>query len=162
MQNLTIGDDEEKDESKVLRKGRPVIKTTVEFDDEVYSEMKIKAMESHKTLKDFLTEAAIEKIRKDGSPTSIKNILDQEIEANKFAKRVLELLSQEIPEAVAKVVLAQKCHLKGIEVMDLGPANMDEELIKLLGNAINHFSGESSARSFMDKLREILSMMVVK
>ena len=147
--------DEDKEGSKVFRKGRPVIKTTVEFDDDIYSEIKIKAMETHKTMKEFLTEAAVEKIKKAGMDPAKFLAIDHEFNANPFARKVLELLTNEMPVSLAKIVLAQKCNLKGIRIRELSPEVLDEEFIEILKRAIAHLSGEDEASGFEDELRQI-------
>jgi hypothetical protein len=145
-------------EEETLRKGRPVIKTTIEMDRELYYKVKEEVVKKHMSLKDFMSRAAHEKLERGGRPMDQRGIglgiLMETLEDNPFSSKVLSVLQTELPHPFGITVLVSKAQRYGVEIADLAPSDLTDEFIADLTLPIDFISGPEVAskvrRSLVD------------
>lgn len=98
------------------RRGRPVIKTTIEFPRDTYTDIKKQAAKEGKSIKDWLSLAALEKLLlKTIEPEEKAELYKIGIRSNSTTKKVYEILDKYLPENIAAALLLDSCEKADID-----------------------------------------------
>ena len=142
-----------------LRKGKPVIKTSLEMDRDLYYEIKEELAKKNTSLKDFLSRAAHEKLSRSRRPqihqrVAVDYVLEI-IERNPFARKVLDLLEKEIPHPFGTSVLVSKTEKYEVDLEELSPTDLTDEFIDELTRPVDLVSGPEAAENLTVALKNM-------
>lgn len=144
-----------------LRNGHPVIKTTLEIDKVLYVKMKQEIARSNTSIRDFLSDAAKEKLasvgkarKKEGSDAAV---LERAVKKNPIAKKVLDILELEVLPPFSIALLLAKLERFDIEPDDFSLSDLTEEMVNDLVRPVDFLSGPVAAKNIEVALKALRS-----
>lgn len=112
-------------------------RTTIELDESLYRRIKKLAVEKDKTLRDIITEALEEKLRKE---EELMEAFNSDFMRNKIAKKIVKAMENFISEEAAKILFKTKCENIGINPTDISADDITHEFIHSICNSMRHIS----------------------
>jgi hypothetical protein len=144
---------------EICRRGAPVIKTTIEIDKNLYLKMKEEVARSNSSIRDFLSQAAREKLTHEEKPvavvTSSVNRIEKAIQDNPFMKKVLGVLEQEVRPPFNLALLLAKLEDLDIKPEEFSPSDLSDEFLKSLVKPVDALSGPVVAKDLMEALVQL-------
>lgn len=112
---------------ETFRRGRPVIKTTIEFPRSTYADIKNQAAKEGKSLKEWLTQAAIEKLLgKVVEPEERAELYKISIRNNSTTNKIYEILNKYIPESFSAALIIVSSEKADIDYTRLEAENIPD------------------------------------
>jgi hypothetical protein len=144
---------------EIRRRGAPVIKTTIEIDKNLYLKMKEEVARSNSSIRDFLTNAAREKLTHEDKQldkeTSSVSTIERAIQNNTFMKKVLGVLEQEVRPPFNLALLLTKLEDLDIKPEEFSPSDLSDEFLQSLVKPVDALSGPVAAKDLKEALVQL-------
>ncbi len=108
-------------------------RTTIELDENLYRRVKKLAVERDKTLRDIITEALEDKLRKEEELMETSN---SDFMKNKIARKIVKEMERFISSDTAMVLFKSKCQMMGLNPVDIGEEDISYDLLRSLCNGM--------------------------
>lgn len=108
-------------------------RTTIELDENIYRRVKKLAIERDKTLRDIITEALEDKLRKEEELMEASN---SDFMSNKLASKIVKEMERFISSDTAMVLFKSKCQMMGLNPTEISEDDISYDLIRSLCNGM--------------------------
>jgi hypothetical protein len=112
-------------------------RTTIELDENLYKRVKALAVEKDLTLREIISEALEEKLKREEEKAEASN---SDFMGNKLASKLVKAMSKLITKEGAMLLFKSKCEKRGINPANISEEDITDDFIVSLCNGMRYIS----------------------